>query len=380
MLIPKSHYLHTADVKKSKFDPVLRTQYPSPPSEFVEFHYDSYAVPFPRSKLKKYSSLIANLQDGNILSIPAKSKTVFFAFYSYIKSGDYPPELVTITTPYFTAAKADGPPSISTYLPDAENYLALDVQMFNLASTLKFPELRDKALERMRSMSETHADPIAVLEEIYGKNIKNEEDKNQLRAWARDFLLKLHQGSDLINLQILEQSEQWGERFSKLAGQDSLFRSDCDVVIKDWITNRALLFIGATKKESSKDEDGASVKKFLSNSDLEFLQQHNPAISVLYQEEKRKRDKEKKTDVKKQKDVEGISNEKKTGDDEHTHTTIPCQCQACFQRAAEHYGWHNAASAAHHFFSRPIPPVAYPPIPQPTYTAQGDFPYYFPFS
>ncbi|KAK2879417.1 hypothetical protein FQN49_000906 [Arthroderma sp. PD_2] len=284
---PISHYIHVVNLEKQKLYPTLRTQYGSPPSDYIELHYGSYAIPFPRSKLRRDCSLASKLrEDVNFLNIPAPSHQIFFAFYAYLLNGDYPPELVKATSPYLMATKAQGPPLISTYSPENDNYLVTDIKMFSLASMLDFSDLRDNAAERMYSLSETHANPILVLEEIYNSATRSDDDRNRLRRWVLEFLAKGNSQSGLTNLDIL-QAEQWGNKLSKLRKESGLFNMDYIAALESLVIKKAFACIHAnsgeisTTKQPTEPPAGHGGK--LSPAESEVLRQVHPEISKLYE-------------------------------------------------------------------------------------------------
>ncbi|KAM5445460.1 hypothetical protein MaudCBS49596_007519 [Microsporum audouinii] len=287
---PKSHYIHVVDIGNQRFTPVLRTQYHSSPKDYVELHYENFAVPFLRSNLRKDCSLASKLsEDVNFLNIPAPSHQIFCAFYSYLLNGDYPPELVKVTSPYLTTTTAQGPPIILTYAPEIENYLATDIRMFSLASMLDFSDLRNSAMERMYSLSETHANPISIFDEIYNSPTRNDDDRNRLRRWVLEFLAKAtSSNSGFTNLDIL-QAEQWRGNLTKLREKNGLFNIDYTAALENLVLEKAFACITAHSGENRKTEESTETpgqpgtRGNLSPSELELLRQIHPEISKLYE-------------------------------------------------------------------------------------------------
>ncbi|TPX20861.1 hypothetical protein DIZ76_016758 [Coccidioides immitis] len=347
-LYPKSHYLHTAQVDKASFVPVLRTRYPASLEGYVELHFANFAVPFPRSKLTPFESISSNIPQGNVsINVPAPSNHLFFAFYSFLLNEDYPPELVRVSTPYLTTTTARGPPSIATFHPNTPAYLVNDIQMFVLGSRMAFDELKEKALERLYSMSETHNDPMAVLEEIYNEaDLEKEEHKNTLRNWARAFLAKKIEKSGETNILILQKSEQWKDRFMGLRKKNQLFNKDCSETEDDLLLNKAL---EALEKGEKKDQDGEDGKKDdtkqlggLTPRELESLCQCFPEIfNQLVEQceaEKRAKDEKEKRKKEKEKQDQDEKAEAKEKDKEEKPLSCAHQCS--------HY--HTSPSPAFH--------------------------------
>ena len=157
--------------------------------------YSFFVVPFPRKKLKGFSSLTV---PESSLKVPAKSDQIFIAAHTYLMKGDYLPELGS--SPYQNAA---GPPIIAHFRNEAVACLLTDVRVFALAGKMSFMELKHRALQRMYSMAMIQEDPMTALEEIYKEHELNGEDKYLLREWCRDFLRKLNPEIG-INLVILD--------------------------------------------------------------------------------------------------------------------------------------------------------------------------------
>lgn len=248
---PKSHYLHTINTASAQFTPVLRAQYSLKPSDYIEIHYQNYAIPIPRRNLNNFPSLVqkfAESKEPSILTAPNFTPTsIFLALYSYIFEFDYAPSLKPVISPTL-GAKA-GPPVIETLKPGDPPYVLTDIQVFTLASKLRFGELRSSALGRLYAQSVTRSDPMAALEKIYqGKEIEVEEDKHALRAWARAFLSKTRSDGQATNLAILQRSEQWKSRFAALRLRGGEFLADCDAANEGIAVKAALMkFVGGSK-------------------------------------------------------------------------------------------------------------------------------------
>ncbi|EFR04723.1 hypothetical protein MGYG_07731 [Nannizzia gypsea CBS 118893] len=287
---PKSHYIHVVDIGQQSFTPVLRTQYPYQPKDYIELHYKNYAAPFLRSDLRKDCSLASKLsEEVNFLNIPAPSHQIFCALYSYLLNGDYPPELVKITSPYITARNAEGPPVILTYIPEVENFLATDIRMFSLASMLDFSDLRDSAMERMHSLSETHANPISILQEIYNNPTRNDDDRDRLRRWVLEFLPKGGTERGFTNIDVL-QTGQWREGLAKLRKENGLFNMDYSTACESLVLEKASACINAfneasrTAGQAAGNNTGDPLNNGpLSPEELELLRQVHPQMSKLYE-------------------------------------------------------------------------------------------------
>ncbi|EGD97492.1 hypothetical protein TESG_04900 [Trichophyton tonsurans CBS 112818] len=286
---PKSHYIHDVDLVKQRFTPVLRSQYRYRPKDYIELHYENYAVPFLRSDLRKDCSLASKIsEDVNFLNIPAPSHQIFCAFYSYLLNGDYPPELVKITSPYITARNAEGPPLILTYVPELENFLATDIRMFSLASMLDFSDLRDSAMHRMHSLSETHANPILILQEIYNSSTRNDDDRDRLRRWVLEFLPKGGKERGFTNIDVL-QTGQWSDGLAKLRKENGLFNMDYSTAFESLVLEKASACINAYNEASRATGQAAGNPSetfnigTLSSEELELLRQVHPQMSKLYE-------------------------------------------------------------------------------------------------
>ncbi|EFE42532.1 hypothetical protein TRV_02729 [Trichophyton verrucosum HKI 0517] len=286
---PKSHYIHVVDLVKQRFTPVLRSQYRYRPKDYIELHYENYAVPFLRSGLRKDCSLASKIsEDVNFLNIPAPSHQIFCAFYSYLLNGDYPPELVKITSPYITARNAEGPPLILTYVPELENFLATDIRMFSLASMLDFSDLRDSAMHRMHSLSETHANPISILQEIYNSPTRNDDDRDGLRRWVLEFLPKGGKERGFTNIDVL-QTGQWSDSLAKLRKENGLFNMDYSTAFESLVLEKASAYINAYNEASRATGHAAGNPSetfnlgTLSSEELELLRQVHPQMSKLYE-------------------------------------------------------------------------------------------------
>ncbi|EEP80055.1 predicted protein [Uncinocarpus reesii 1704] len=346
-LYPKSHYFHTIKADKFSFTPVLRTRYPAGSGEYVELHYADYAVPFPRSKLTVFESLQPRISKENTVKVPVASKRPFCTFYSFLFKQDYPPELVQTTTPYFTPSATQGPPSIRDFRADDPAYLVNDIQMFALGSQMSFAELRNKAFERLYSMGETHNDPMAVFEEIYGDNtIENQGDKDTLRKWARDFLSKQVDESGKTNICILQQSEQWKNRLAEFRKVNELFDVDCSKVEEDLLLNKALKALEKEEKKE-KNEDGKRNCEEIGGLSLDELEALHDAFPEIHsrlldkheadQKAKEQKEKEKEKEKGKEKDG-GKSKENATAKDDKEPSTCNHNCTHC----------HNASLVSHH--------------------------------
>lgn len=243
----------------AQFTPVLRAQYTLKPSDYIEIHYQNYAVPIPRRNLNNFPSLkhkFAEPKEPSVLTAPNSTPTsIFLALYSYIFEFDYPPSLKSVTSP--TLGEKAGPPAIETFTQSDPPYLLTDIQVFTLASKLRFAELRSKALQRLYAQNVTRNDPMAALEKIYqGKEIEVEEDKQTLRAWARAFLSKTRPDGQAPNLRILQKSEQWKSRFAALRLRGGEFLADCDAANEDIAVKAAFMKIVGDAKRCAPQSTG----------------------------------------------------------------------------------------------------------------------------
>ncbi|WEW61157.1 hypothetical protein PRK78_006647 [Emydomyces testavorans] len=357
---PKSHYLHTVNVEESSFIPVLRSRYSPEAEEYIELHYADYAVPFPKSKLAPFRSLSSNISDEDVsIQVPAPSRDAFFAFYSFLFNHDYPPELMQITTPYLTATVARGPPSIATSRADDPAYLINDVRMFVLGSQMSFPELRNKALERLYSMRELHSDPMAMLEEIYDwSRIENTEDRDALRKWAREFLSKEAEGSGHANILLLQQSEHWKDRFTELRKSSETFDIDCSTTEEDLLLSKALKVLGTEEdsdedgtEETSDDDDEQGKLGDISFAELDVLRRTFPEV---YSKLLEKYDADRK--AKRRKEKEEQHQQQRRDDDDHgsddaVNTSHEANLSSCIHRCAHCHiapSPSSSSSLAHH--------------------------------
>ncbi|KMP09037.1 hypothetical protein CISG_06867 [Coccidioides immitis RMSCC 3703] len=196
-------------------------------------------------------------------------------------------------------------------------------------------------------MSETHNDPMAVLEEIYNEaDLEKEEHKNTLRNWARAFLAKKIEKSGETNILILQKSEQWKDRFMGLRKKNQPFNKDCSETEDDLLLNKAL---EALEKGEKKDQDGEDGKKDdtkqlggLTPRELEILCQCFPEIfNQLVEQceaEKRAKDEKEKRKKEKEKQDQDEKAEAKEKDKEEKPLSCAHQCS--------HY--HTSPSPAFH--------------------------------
>lgn len=253
--------MHTVNTVSAQFTPVLRAQYPLKPSEYIEIHYLNYAVPIPRRNLNNFPSLVQKISESKeplVLTAPNSTPTpIFLALYSYIFEFDYSPSLKSVMSS--TLGTKAGPPVIETHKSSDPPYLLTDIQVYTLASKLRFSELRSKALGRLYAQSVTRNDPMAALEKIYqGKEIEVEEDKHALRAWARAFLSKTHSDGKATNLGILQKSEQWKSRFAALRLRGGEFLADCDAANEGIAVKAALMRIVGDAKQNMPQSGGSA--------------------------------------------------------------------------------------------------------------------------
>lgn len=196
--------------------------------------YSSYVIPFPRKKLKAFSSLTI---PESTLKVPAQSDSIFFAFHAYLLKGDYTPE--SGPSPYQNAA---GPPIIAHLRREAPACLLTDVRVFILASKMSFVELKRRSLERMYAMCVIQENPMAALEEIYKDNTFNGEDRHLLREWCRDFLRKMNPEIGM-NVTILENSGECRDRFNDLVRKSDAFREDRRRAKNCYVIEKAIRFV-----------------------------------------------------------------------------------------------------------------------------------------
>lgn len=259
---------------------MLRAQYPLKPSDYIEIHYQNYAIPIPLRNLKNFPSLIqkfAESKEPSILKAPNSTPTsIFLALYSYIFEFDYPPSLKPVISPTL-GAKA-GPPVIEAFKQTDPPYLLTDIQVFILASKLRFGELRSRALGRLYAQNATRSDPMTALEKIYqGKEIEVEEDKHALRAWARAFLSKTRPDGQATNLAILQKSEQWKSRFAALRLRGGEFLADCDAANEGIAVKAALMkFVGGSKHETPQSSGPGNQPTQVPQSNTCDHHPHNP--------------------------------------------------------------------------------------------------------
>lgn len=228
---------------KSTFTPILRTRYSPTNTDYIELHFEDYAIPLPRSKLEEFPSLgsMCSADTGRrTIPIPNPKDTEFFAFYSYIFKKDYHPELPSITSPYSVSINESGPPVIGTYGPSESPYLAIDIRVFIFASIISFAELRMKARDRLYAMKVVNSDPVEALTEVYSNNgMTNEQDITTLRTWVREFLAKEHPISKVTNLAVLK-TEQWADKFIALQKSNSDLVEDCRAVQETLLLKKTL--------------------------------------------------------------------------------------------------------------------------------------------
>ena len=229
------------------------------PSDYVELHYSTYAVPFPRRNLHNFPSLIQKLakaKESSILAVPKAPMPIFLALHSYLYTFEYSPSLKPVTSAPSTFGGKAGPPVIEALKSGEPPYLLTDIQVYALASKMAFAELRAKALARLYAQSMTRNDPMAALEKIYqGKDIEVEEDKQALRSWARSFLSRSHSDGQATNMEILQKSEQWKSRFAALRLKGGEFLADCDVANEGIAFKTAFMKIVGDAKHGTHKND-----------------------------------------------------------------------------------------------------------------------------
>jgi hypothetical protein len=202
----------------------------------------------------------AESKETPILTSPNSTPThIILALYSYIFEFDYSPSLKPVISPTM-GAKA-GPPVIEAHKPSDPPYLLTDIQVYILASKLRFAELRARALGRLYAQSVTHNDPMAALEKIYQtKDIELEEDKHTLRSWARAFLSRTHSIGQATNLGVLQKSEQWKSRFAALRLRGGEFLADCDAANEGIAVKTALMKIVGVAKHYTPQSSGSGTR------------------------------------------------------------------------------------------------------------------------
>jgi hypothetical protein len=171
--------------KRNELEEVPRAQ-TTASSDSVEFLLDgkTRSVLVPMANICNFVSIVRAMEKGGcryIEILPDVPADGFMAMLELLHTGTYGPDIGPVS-----GAGRPGPPIIKPVHLDSPPYLQRDVRVFKTGLEMGFEDLIGFSLERLRSQSITHEDPIAVLKEIYD----NKEPHPELRKWAQEFLVK----------------------------------------------------------------------------------------------------------------------------------------------------------------------------------------------
>lgn len=187
------------------------------PSSYIEVVWEKKNFAYKRKGLEKdFDSLKQKFTDGRrVLSLPrGVDATTFRILDSFLKSGsDYKPSLSPL--PPAGIPLLSGPFRKDDAQKDKLPTLWFDVRAHKLGTAMQFPELANHALARLNTQRTLRTCPLSALSEIYANAsaltlvtpaptaklavpntaLDTGVPADELRAWARAFMLATHPGS-----------------------------------------------------------------------------------------------------------------------------------------------------------------------------------------
>lgn len=257
---PISQYVFLFDDNSEKALPHVRGSAKTA-EPHIELHFKDHAYLMKRAKLSKFTTLSDRTTSDPVVKVPTNDEDTFNRLYDFInRGGDYKPAIKERQTQDpFSKPRFLGPPRIVDFEANGKAFLVVDIQMYRLGMAMDFPELKTRALARLRAQCFTNEDPCAVLEHIYHggpakapnpKSTSDTEKKSDsryskdspkklevkrpddgIRQWVKDWLqVKSKSGKFSGNLEILQQHPLWTDKYKKLRERGSELVTDIDAV------------------------------------------------------------------------------------------------------------------------------------------------------